>query len=134
SCSHWLPDGSLSVLVGRHGAMNPAGRARIRNIMRIAKDYSWVSQPFSLRVSRFGILSGCLEVSPSSRGCFIPKLEAPAIPGLSLSLCGSQPSAKRSYGAGRPLRTAGACPLRHLQETIPYLPPKQPAALRPRLL
>src|SRR6516225_8157341 len=24
SCSHWLPDGSLSVLVGRHGAMNPA--------------------------------------------------------------------------------------------------------------
>src|SRR5215472_15713206 len=28
SCSHWLPDGSLSVLVGRHGAMNPAGRVR----------------------------------------------------------------------------------------------------------
>jgi hypothetical protein len=27
-CSHWLPEGSLSVLVGRHGAMNPAGRAR----------------------------------------------------------------------------------------------------------
>jgi hypothetical protein len=26
SCSHWLPDGSLSVLVGRHGAMNPAAR------------------------------------------------------------------------------------------------------------
>src|SRR5262249_44759102 len=24
SCSHWLPEGSLSVLVGRHGAMNPA--------------------------------------------------------------------------------------------------------------
>ena len=23
-----LPDGSLSVLVGRHGAMNPAGRVR----------------------------------------------------------------------------------------------------------
>jgi hypothetical protein len=33
SCSHWLQEGSLSVLVGRHGAMNPAGRARIRNIM-----------------------------------------------------------------------------------------------------
>ena len=28
SCSHWLPDGSLSVLVGRHGAMNPAGKVR----------------------------------------------------------------------------------------------------------
>src|SRR5262249_15088600 len=28
SCSHWLPEGGLSVLVGRHGAMNPAGRAR----------------------------------------------------------------------------------------------------------
>src|SRR5262249_25233591 len=27
-CSHWLPEGSLSVLVGRHGAMNPAGRVR----------------------------------------------------------------------------------------------------------
>src|SRR5262245_1601919 len=28
SCSHWLPEGSLSVLVGRHGTMNPAGRVR----------------------------------------------------------------------------------------------------------
>src|SRR6266404_1076715 len=28
SCSHWLPEGSLSVLVGRHGATNPAGRVR----------------------------------------------------------------------------------------------------------
>jgi len=28
SCTHWLPDGSLSVLVGRHGAMNPAGKVR----------------------------------------------------------------------------------------------------------
>ena len=28
SCSHWPPEGSLSVLVGRHGAMNPAGRVR----------------------------------------------------------------------------------------------------------
>src|SRR5262249_4548899 len=40
SCSQWLPDGNLSVLVGRHGAMNPAGRVRIRNIMPIARDYS----------------------------------------------------------------------------------------------
>src|SRR5262249_38509534 len=35
-------------------------------------------------------------------------------------------------GAGRPLRTVGACPLRQLQETarrLPYLPPEQPAAL-----
>jgi hypothetical protein len=28
SCSHWLPEGSLSVLVGRHCAMNHAGRVR----------------------------------------------------------------------------------------------------------
>ena len=28
SCSHWLPESSLSVLVGRHGAMKPAGRIR----------------------------------------------------------------------------------------------------------
>ena len=42
-----------------------------------------------------------------------------------------------AIGAGRPLRTVGACPLRQLQETarrLPYLPPEQPAALRPRLL
>src|SRR5262249_43289377 len=38
SCSHWLPDGSLSVLVGRHGAMNLAGRVRcnMRNQIRLA--------------------------------------------------------------------------------------------------
>src|SRR5215831_2106811 len=29
-------EGSLSVFVGRHGAMKPAGRVRIRNIMPIA--------------------------------------------------------------------------------------------------
>src|SRR5262249_49781495 len=28
SCSHWPPDGSLSVLVGRHGAMKPAETVR----------------------------------------------------------------------------------------------------------
>src|SRR5262252_10784792 len=26
SCNQWLPEGSLSVLVGRHGAMNPVGK------------------------------------------------------------------------------------------------------------
>ena len=36
----------MSVLVGRHGAMNPAGRVRIRNIMPIAKDYSRASKCF----------------------------------------------------------------------------------------
>jgi hypothetical protein len=41
-----MPDGSLSVFVGRHGAMNPAGRVRIRNIMPIARDYSRASQSF----------------------------------------------------------------------------------------
>jgi hypothetical protein len=28
SCSHRSPEGSLSVLVGRHGAMKPAGKVR----------------------------------------------------------------------------------------------------------
>jgi hypothetical protein len=28
SCSHWPPEGSLSVLVGRHGAVNPGGKVR----------------------------------------------------------------------------------------------------------
>jgi hypothetical protein len=46
SCSHWLPEGSLSVLVGTHGAMNPAGRVRIRNIMPTVRDYSRASQSF----------------------------------------------------------------------------------------
>jgi hypothetical protein len=38
--SHWRPDGSSSVLVGRHGAMNPAGRLGIRNIagLELKKD------------------------------------------------------------------------------------------------
>ena len=45
SCSHWLPDGSLSVLLGRHGAMNPAGSVRC-NIKSIAKGYSRAFQSF----------------------------------------------------------------------------------------
>src|SRR5262249_16842503 len=45
SCSHSLPEGSLSVLVGRHGAMNPAGRVRC-NIAPIAKGYTRASQAF----------------------------------------------------------------------------------------
>jgi hypothetical protein len=45
SCSHSPPEGSLSVFVGRHGAMNPAGRVRC-NIAAIAKGYSCASQPF----------------------------------------------------------------------------------------
>src|SRR5262249_23782889 len=60
-----LPDGSLSVLVGRHGAMNPAGRVRIRNIMPIARDYSRASQSF---------LFACLtrakhDLKPPGRWC-----------------------------------------------------------------
>jgi hypothetical protein len=42
---HWLPEGSLSALVGRHGAMNPARRVRC-NMGPIAKGYSCASQPF----------------------------------------------------------------------------------------
>src|SRR5262249_40656258 len=45
SCSHSLPEGSLSVFVGRHGAMNPAGRVRC-NIAPTAKGYSGASQSF----------------------------------------------------------------------------------------
>src|ERR1700745_1558603 len=45
SCNHWPPEGSLSVLVGRHGAMNPAGKVRC-NIMPIVRDYSRASQCF----------------------------------------------------------------------------------------
>jgi hypothetical protein len=74
SCSHWLPDGSCVVLVGRHGAMNPAGRVRC-NIMPIAIGYSCVSQPFSLRASH---ALGYRRAVPHSI------LEAPARPGLSL--------------------------------------------------
>jgi len=38
SCSHWPPDGSLSVLVGRHRAMKPAGKVRcnMANQIRLA--------------------------------------------------------------------------------------------------
>src|SRR5262245_12159351 len=79
SCSHWLLEGSLSVLVGRHGAMNPAGKVRC-NIMAIAKGYSCVSQPlFDYKVSRLGLVSDVLEsplgvsslpLSPGTSGAF----------------------------------------------------------------
>jgi hypothetical protein len=36
SCSHWPPEGSLSVLVGRHGAMNPPVRYNMGNQIRLA--------------------------------------------------------------------------------------------------
>jgi hypothetical protein len=45
SSSHWLPDGSSSVLLGRHGATNPAGRVRC-NIAPRAKAYSRMAQQF----------------------------------------------------------------------------------------
>jgi hypothetical protein len=32
--------------LGRHGAMNPAGRERIRNIMPTVRDYGRASQSF----------------------------------------------------------------------------------------
>jgi hypothetical protein len=38
------PDGSVVVFIGRHGAMNPAGRVRY-NIILIAKGHDRVSQP-----------------------------------------------------------------------------------------
>jgi hypothetical protein len=41
---HRSPEGSLSVLVGGHGAMNPAGKVRC-DIIPIARGYSRVSQP-----------------------------------------------------------------------------------------
>src|SRR6516225_715485 len=44
---HTRFEGSLSALVGRHGAMNPAGRV-LCNIMPIVKDYSRESQSFSI--------------------------------------------------------------------------------------
>src|SRR5262249_24084557 len=90
---------------------------------------------FSLRVSRFGILSGCLEVSSPSSGCvsFLNSKPRRFRGFLCLSVDRS-PRRSAVMALGGPLRRGGACPLRHLQETIPYLPPKQPAALRPRLL
>jgi hypothetical protein len=47
------------VLIGRHGAMNPAGGVRC-NIKSTAKGYSRVYF-FGLRASRFRLSSGCLE-------------------------------------------------------------------------
>src|SRR5262249_24084558 len=79
--------------------------------MAIAKGYSCVSQHFFIARlalwNTIGLPGGFITFLWV---CFIPKLEAPAIPGLSLSLCGSQPSAKRSYGAGRPPPQGGGLP------------------------
>src|SRR5262249_455743 len=83
SCSHWLPEGSLSVLVGRHGAMNPAGRVRVRNIMPTVRDYSRASQSFCLRVS-------CLRMIArltlwDTIGAFLTRSQ-PKAPGAALGL------------------------------------------------
>jgi hypothetical protein len=57
SCSHWLPDGSCVVLIGRHGAMNPAGSVHCY-IKSIAKGYSrafqsfWICAPHALGYPR----------------------------------------------------------------------------------
>src|SRR5215472_7476539 len=63
SCSHSLFEGSLSVLVARHGAMKPDGRVRC-NIAPIAKAYSAASQP--QKCDAHHILTGC-DVRPFVR-------------------------------------------------------------------
>src|SRR5262245_38977115 len=57
SCSHLSPDGSLSVLVGRHGAMNPAGLGTIAahlNVfyLRVSREQSVISSPGRVRVMK----------------------------------------------------------------------------------
>jgi hypothetical protein len=54
SCSHRSPEGNLSVFVGRHGAMNPAGRARKRNIMPIVRTIAAHLNPFDCASHAFG--------------------------------------------------------------------------------
>src|ERR1700751_6115721 len=54
SCSHWPPDGSCVVLVGRHGAMNPVGRARTRNIVPTVGTIAAHPNPFDCASHAFG--------------------------------------------------------------------------------
>jgi hypothetical protein len=55
--AHFSTPLAIPVLIGRHGAMNPVGRARTRNIMPTVRDYSRASQSFRLRVSRFRMIA-----------------------------------------------------------------------------
>src|SRR5262249_34263665 len=52
---HSKTNGSLSIFVGRHGAMSPTDKVRC-NIMPIARAYSRVSQPFFLRPHALALL------------------------------------------------------------------------------
>jgi hypothetical protein len=47
SCSHRPPEGSFSVFVGRHGAMNPAGRVRcnMRRQIELGRDNGNSAEP-----------------------------------------------------------------------------------------
>src|SRR5262249_30215697 len=94
SCSPWLPEGSLPVLVGRHGAMNPAGRVHCN----MSTKYCWLTT-----ISNFtglkppvllGLFLGHDAPYPLRRGKSRPPVRVPggrrayAIrSGLCLSLC-----------------------------------------------
>src|SRR5262245_25931494 len=68
SCSHRLLDGSLSVLVGRHGAMNPADKVRcnMRKQIEFGRDES--SRCCFARTVLDG-QGGCGMASPGKAGC-----------------------------------------------------------------
>src|SRR5215472_17616189 len=98
SCSHWLPDGSLSVLVGRHGAMNPAGRVRCN----MGTKYGWLTTIATFTGSKPAF-------------CY-PRLGHDA---LRLRRGKPRPAGKNKPSAGR-----GAYAIRALPEEKPRLPKK----------
>jgi hypothetical protein len=104
----------------------------VANIQRVLEDYALASD-VGLHVGNVTVGLGKMAANHRSKDTGIPDCEK------SKPRLGRCTSAKRSYGAGRPVFVveveARACPLRQLlRGVLQYLPHEQHARFRPRLL
>jgi len=105
---------------------------RVANIQRVLEDYVLASD-VGLHFGNVTVGLGKMAANHRSKDTAIPDCEK------SKPRLGRCTSAKRSYGAGRPVCVveveARACPLRQLlRGVLQYLPHEQHARVRPRLL
>src|SRR6516225_8269879 len=100
SCSHWPLEGSLSVLVGRHGAMNPAGRV----CCNMRTEYSWLNHNCNFTRLKFAFLLRSYDRPASRRGPPRPVGGPPLLGGVGgIAAIAAHPflswaSAKRVHG------------------------------------
>jgi hypothetical protein len=98
----------------------------VANIQRVLEDYALASD-VGLHVGNVTVGLGKMAANHRSKDTGIPDCEK------SKPRLGRCTSAKRSYGAGRPLAGQGL-PTSAATPSALYLPPEQHAALQPRVL